>query len=74
MNFENTWYIIERHRRYEIASYAELSEYPSGEYLILHNFASRHEAFNEMRRLIDLEVKDTQKKLDALPNPPQFGA
>ncbi len=68
MNFENTWYVIERSNRYEIASHAELSEVPSETYMILHNFATRHEAFDEMRRLINLEVLDTHKKLDALPS------
>jgi len=65
MNFENTWYVIERNNRYEIASHAELSELPSNAYMILHNFAKRHEAFDEMRRLISLEIIETQKKLDA---------
>lgn len=69
MNFENTWYVVERHNKYEAISHAVLSGLPSDSYVMLQNFDTHHEALSELRRLIHLEIQDMQKKIDRISKP-----
>jgi len=66
MNFQNTWYVIERKNKYEAVPHTVLSELEADSYVMLQYFDTHHEALSELRRLIHLEIQDTQKKIDGL--------
>jgi hypothetical protein len=66
MNFQNTWYVIERKNKYEAVSHTVLSDLPPDSYVMLQNFDTHHEALSELGRLIHLEIQDTLKKIDGL--------
>jgi hypothetical protein len=66
MNFQNTWYVIERKNKYEAVSHAVLSDLASDSYVMLQNFDTHQEALTELRRLIRLEIQDAMKKIDGL--------
>ena len=64
MEFDNSWYVIERKNRYEVVAHRELSSMDEGTYLLLENYATHHEALMELKRLIMLEIQDTKANLD----------
>ncbi len=66
MNFQNTWYVIERHNKYEVVSHAVFSELASDSFVMLQNFDTHHEALSELGRLIHLEIQEAHKKIDGL--------
>jgi hypothetical protein len=63
MDFQNTWYVIERRNRYEAVSHEVLCTFASDSYTMLQNFETHHEALVELRRLIRIEIDETQQKL-----------
>jgi hypothetical protein len=63
MDFQNTWYVIERHNRYEAVSHEVLCTFDADTYVMLQNFETHHEALVELRRLIRIEIEETQQKL-----------
>lgn len=65
MDFQNTWYVIERHNRYEAVSHEVLCTFAEDSYVMLQNFETHHEALVELRRLIRIEIEETQQKLMA---------
>lgn len=72
MNFENTWYVIERNNRYEAVSHEVLCTFDPDTFVMLQNFETHHEALVELRRLIHIEIEETTKKIDRIAgnNPP----
>ena len=66
MNFQNTWYVIERKNKYEAVSHNDWSALSPDSYVMLQNFDTHHEALSELRRLIHLEIQDAMKKIDGL--------
>ncbi len=66
MNFQNTWYVVERHNKYEVLSHEVLSGLSPDSYVMLQNFDTHHQALSELSRLIHLEIQDTQKKIDGM--------
>lgn len=63
MNFENTWYVIERNQHFETISHAALSQLTPGSYVMLQNFATHREALEEHKRLVKLAIEDMRQKL-----------
>ncbi len=67
MNFENTWYVIERHNRYEAVSHEVMCTYDPNTFVMLQNFETHHEALVELRLLIHIEIEETNQKIDKIP-------
>lgn len=63
MNFQNTWYVIERNNHYETISHEAMLLLPEGSFVMLENYASHHEALEERKRLIRLAIADAKVKL-----------
>lgn len=63
MDFQNTWYVIERNNRYEAVSHEVLCALTSDSFTMLQNFETHHDALVELRRLIRIEIEETQEKL-----------
>jgi len=63
MNFQNTWYVIERNNRFETISYEALALLPEGSYAMLQNFETHHEALDEHKRLVKLAIEEAKGKL-----------
>ena len=66
MHLENTWYVIERNKRYEVVSHHALSEFAEDSYVMLQNFQTHHEAHEEHKRLVLMAIGDAKAKLDQL--------
>lgn len=66
MHLENTWYVIERNKRYEVVSHHALSEFVEDSYVMLQNFDTHAEALSEYHRLIKLEIEETRHKIDGM--------
>ena len=64
MNFQNTWYVIERNNHYETISHEAMMLLPEGSFVMLEHYASHHEAIQEHKRLVRLAIADTKAKLD----------
>jgi hypothetical protein len=64
MNFQHTWYVIERKGHYETISHEALSLLDEGSFVMLQNFATHHEALEEHKRLVKLVITDMKNKLD----------
>ncbi|WP_310609646.1 hypothetical protein [Limnohabitans sp.] len=63
MNFQNTWYVIERNQHFETISYEALALLPEGSFVMLQNFETHREALEEHKRLVKLAIDDTKRKL-----------
>ena len=63
MNFAHTWYVIERNNHFETTSHEAMSLLPEGSYVMLQNFETHHEALEEHKRLVKLEIADMKSKL-----------
>jgi hypothetical protein len=63
MNFENTWYVIERNNHFETISHEAMALLPEGSYVMLENFETHHEALEEHKRLVKLAIADMKTKL-----------
>ena len=63
MNFQHTWYVIERQGHYETISHEALSLLDEGSFVMLQNFATHHEALEEHKRLVKLVIADMKTKL-----------
>lgn len=63
MNFENTWYVIERNNRFETISHEAMISLPEGSYVMIQNFDTHHEAHQEHKRLIMMVISDAKGKL-----------
>jgi TRAP-type C4-dicarboxylate transport system substrate-binding protein len=66
MHLENTWYVIERNKRYEVVSHHVLTEFAEDSYVMLQNFETHTEALSEYHRLIKLEIEETRHKIDGI--------
>lgn len=66
MHLENTWYVIERNKRYEVVSHHALSEFAEDSYVMLQNFETHAEALSEYHRLIKLEIEETRNKINGM--------
>ena len=64
MNLQHTWCLIERNGHFEVMSFESMQLLPEGSFVMLQNFESHQEAFDEHVRLVKLVVEDTKKKLD----------
>jgi|GEM_PF-503086 hypothetical protein len=64
MNFENSWYLIERDGRHEILSHANFTKLSGTEYVLLENFETRHEALIEYQRIVKLDIEDASNKIN----------
>ncbi len=63
MNFQNTWYVIERNQHFETISYEALALLPEGSFVMLQNFETHREALEEHKRLVKLAIDDAKRKL-----------
>lgn len=63
MNFANTWYLIERDHHLTTISHEALLLLPEGDFLMIQNFETRHEAQEEHKRLVRLAVDEMKQKL-----------
>jgi hypothetical protein len=63
MNFEHTWYVIERNHHFETIAHEKLVLLPEGSYVMLQNFATHHEALEEHKRLVKLAIEDAKNKI-----------
>jgi|APCry1669188970_1035186.scaffolds.fasta_scaffold07413_2 uncharacterized protein (DUF1501 family) len=67
MNFQNTWYVIERNNRFETISHEALGLLPADSFVMLENFDTHREAQSEQMRLLKLELEDAKNKLNGAP-------
>lgn len=65
MNFQNTWYVIERNNHFETISHEALSLLEEGSFVLMQNFPTRHEALEEHKRLVRLTISEAKAKLGA---------
>lgn len=65
MNFQHTWYVIERNNHYETISHEAMLLLPEDSFSMLQNFETHHEALEEHKRLVRLTIADTKAKLGA---------
>ena len=63
MNFQNTWYVIERSNRCEVVSYDAMMALPQDSFVMLQNFETHHEALEEHKRLVRLAIAEAKQKL-----------
>ena len=63
MNFQHTWYVIERNNHFETISHEAMTLLPEDSFVMLQNFATHHEALEERKRLVKLAITEMQNKL-----------
>jgi hypothetical protein len=67
MDFKNTWYIIERDKKFEIISHDDLMALEeSTQYQMIQNYKSHHEAVMEMSRLVMQDISEVNAKINQL--------
>lgn len=64
MNFEDSWYVVQRKQRYEVVPHAELAAMPPESYVILLNVQTRQEALMEKERLLKHDIAQLKRKID----------
>lgn len=67
MDFNNTWYIIERNKKFEIISHSDLMALEeSSHYQMIQNYKTHHEAVMEMSRLVLHDISEVNAKINQL--------
>jgi len=66
MDFNNTWYIIEHQKKYEVISHKDLMALDASSYQMIQNYRTHLDALMEMSRLVTQDIANVNEKLNHL--------
>ncbi|MFN0003782.1 MAG: hypothetical protein ACKVPZ_02210 [Burkholderiaceae bacterium] len=66
MDFNNTWYIIEHQKKYEVISHKDMMALDASSYQMIQNYRTHHDALMEMSRLVTQDIANVHEKLNHL--------